>query len=139
MGMEVSVSRKEFSSITRKQARTRSGMRCEAIGAFYGLPNGQRCGADLDLAGIEYDHFILDHNSKDNSLANCRAVCPKCHRWKTTHIDVPTAAKTKRQELMGAKPRPKQRIPSPPKSPKPAQKLDFTKRRNPFTREEIQP
>ena len=112
------MARLEFSSATRKQARARSGMRCEAIGAFYGLPNGQRCNADLTLAGIEYDHFILDHNSKDNSLANCRAVCPKCHRWKTSHIDVPTAAKTKRQETMGAKPRPKQKIPSRPAQPK---------------------
>jgi len=112
------MARLEFSSATRKQARTRSGMRCEAVGAFYGLPNGQRCNADLATAGIEYDHFILDHNSKDNSLANCRAVCPKCHRWKTSHIDVPTAAKTKRQETMGAKPRPKQSIPSRPKPEK---------------------
>lgn len=108
--------RLEFSSVTRKQARARSGMRCEAIGPFYGLPNRQRCNADLTLTGIEYDHFILDHNSKDNSLANCRAVCPKCHRWKTSHIDVPTAAKTKRQEVMGLKPRPKAKIPSRPGS-----------------------
>jgi len=112
------MARLEFSSVTRKQARARSGMRCEAIGAFYGLPNQQRCNADLTTAGIEYDHFILDHNSKDNSLANCRAVCPKCHRWKTSHIDVPTAAKTKRQETMGAKPRPKQKIASRPSAPK---------------------
>lgn len=112
------MARLEFSSVTRKQARARSDMRCEAIGAFYGLPNGQRCNADLRLSGIEYDHFILDHNSKDNSLANCRAVCPSCHRWKTSHIDVPTAAKTKRQETMGAKPRPKQKIASRPAQPK---------------------
>lgn len=112
------MARLEFSSVTRKQARARSGMRCEAIGAFYGLPPGQRCNADLATAGIEYDHFILDHNSKDNSLANCRVVCPSCHRWKTSHIDVPTAAKTKRQETMGAKPRPKQKIASRPAQPK---------------------
>jgi len=118
--------RLEFSSTTRKQARARSGMRCEAIGAFYGLPNKQRCNADLTTAGIEYDHFILDHNSKDNSLANCRAVCPKCHRWKTSHIDVPTAAKTKRQETMGAKPRPKQKIASRPSAPKRSPKPPVT-------------
>jgi len=116
--------RREFTATTRKQARARSGMRCEAIGAWYGLPAGQRCNADLSRIGIEYDHFLLDANSKDSSLANCRAVCPKCHRWKTSHVDVPTAAKTKRQELMGAKPRPKARIPSPPKAPPKSTKID---------------
>lgn len=124
------MSRREFTSTTRKQARARSGMRCEAIGNWYGLPAEQRCNADLTLFGVEYDHFILDHNSKDNSLANCRAICPSCHRWKTSHIDVPTAAKTKRQETMGAKPRPKQSIPSRPKPEKRDPKPDFTTRRN---------
>lgn len=121
MGMEVSVSRKEFSSATRKAALKRSGLRCEAAGAWYGLPEGQRCTANLG-EGVEYDHLILDANSKDNSLDNCRAVCPKCHRFKTSKIDVPTAAKTTRQQFMGLKTKVKARIPSPPKAPKPAQK-----------------
>jgi hypothetical protein len=134
--------RREFTAKTRKQARARSGMRCEAIGHWYGLPTGQRCNADLKLAGVEYDHFLLDANSKDNSLANCRAVCPKCHRWKTSHIDVPTAAKTKRQELMGAKSRPKARIPSRPKSSRKQTRIDKAAMkplapRNLYTHEEI--
>lgn len=102
--------RREFSSKTRKAALLRSAKRCEAIGTWYGLPAGERCINDLSF-GVEYDHVILDANSKDNSLENCAAVCPKCHAWKTQNRDTPTAAKTVRQKLMGMKTRPKQPIP----------------------------
>lgn len=109
--------RREFSSKTRKEALKRSGKVCEAIGVWYGLPAGQRCRNDLSL-GVEYDHVILDANSKDNSLENCAAVCPKCHSWKTRNRDTPTAAKTVAQSLMGMKTRPKQPIAQPPKATK---------------------
>lgn len=119
--------RKEFSTKTRKAALLRSGKRCEASGVFYGLPEGQRCTADLSL-GVQYDHLILDANSKDNSLENCRAVCPKCHGWKTANRDTPTAAKTVRQQLMGMNTRPKQKIPSRPKAPRPEPKTQPPRR-----------
>lgn len=41
---------------------------------------------------------ILDAKSKDNSLENCAAVCIKCHKIKTAKHDIPTAAKTVRQQ-----------------------------------------
>lgn len=112
------MARKEFSTKTRKEALKRSGMCCEAEGAWYGLPHGQRCSTGLS-AGVEYDHHILEANSHDNSLENCRAVCPKCHAWKTANRDTPTAAKTVRQSFMGMKTKVKARIPSPPKAEKP--------------------
>lgn len=130
------MARREFTAKTRKEALKRSGKRCEASGPWYGLPEGQRCTADLSL-GVEYDHYILDANSKDNSLENCRAVCPKCHGWKTRHRDTPTAAKTVRQQFMGMKTKVKAKIPARPKAEKRPPKLDFTKRRNPFTHEVI--
>lgn len=105
--------RKEFSSKTRKTALARSGRICEAVGTWYGLPAGERCRTDLAY-GVQYDHVILDANSKDNSLENCAAVCPKCHGWKTRNRDIPTAAKTVAQSLMGMKTRPKQPISSAP-------------------------
>lgn len=111
--------RREFSTKTRKEALKRSGLRCEATGEWYGLPAGERCTANLGL-GVEYDHLILDANSKDNSLENCRAVCPKCHRYKTSNRDVPTAAKTVRQQFMGLKTKVKAPIPSPLKAAKAA-------------------
>lgn len=89
--------RANFSKVTKRQALARSGGLCEAIGAIYGLPEGRHCNAPL-AHGVEFDHFDLDANSKDNSLENCRAVCPSCHRFKTRTVDIPKAAKTVRQQ-----------------------------------------
>ena len=113
--------RREFGSKVRKLSLKRSGLVCEAIGSWYGLPEGQRCARNLG-EGVQYDHLILDANSKDNSLENCRAVCPKCHAWKTANRDTPLAAKTVAQSFMGMKTRPKQSIVSRPKPPKAAPK-----------------
>jgi 5-methylcytosine-specific restriction endonuclease McrA len=111
------MSRREFTTATRKAALKRSNMRCEAVGEWYGLGPGQRCHAGL-AQGVEYDHIVLDANSKDNSLENCAAVCIRCHRYKTAHHDTPTAAKTVRQSIMGMKTRVKAKIPQPPKQPR---------------------
>lgn len=91
------MSRAEFSKRTQRDAYDRSNGHCEAAGVLYGLPTGKRCNMPLNN-GVEYDHVILDANSKDNSLNNCAAVCPACHRFKTTKRDIPTAAKTLRQQ-----------------------------------------
>lgn len=87
--------RAEFSKQTKRDALRRSGGLCEALGAMYGLAAAQRCNAPLSH-GVEFDHIVLDANSKDNSLENCAAVCIKCHRWKTAKHDTPMAAKTVR-------------------------------------------
>ena len=91
--------RAEFSTKTKREAFKRSEQKCEAVGAWYGLEDGKRCNAPLSK-GVEFDHIILDANSKDNSLGNCAAVCPTCHGIKTAKHDVPLAAKTKRQADM---------------------------------------
>lgn len=91
------MSRREFTKATKRAALERSGLLCEAVGAWYGLEPGQRCNAPLGY-GVEFDHIDLDANSKDNSLENCAAVCPKCHGFKTRHHDIPVAAKTLRQQ-----------------------------------------
>lgn len=87
--------RAEFSKKTKRQALERSQLKCEAIGAMYGLDNGVKCGVSLAF-GVEFDHIVLAANGGDNSLDNCAAVCIKCHRFKTQHHDVPMAAKTVR-------------------------------------------
>lgn len=133
------MSRREFTTKTRKEALKRSGMVCEAVGSWYGLPDGQRCARNLG-EGVEYDHLILDANSKDNSLENCRAVCPACHRWKTSNRDVPTAAETKRQQFMGLKTKVKAKIPSAQKAPKAARdKLPIPSARPMFSPVESSP
>lgn len=91
------MARNEFKAETKRQAWDRSGERCEAEGSIYGLPPGVRCAADLNL-GVRYDHVDPDANSKDNSLGNCCACCPKCHLWKTTKRDAPLIAKTNHQQ-----------------------------------------
>ncbi len=114
------MARREFTSKTRKQALKRSGGICEAQGSWYGLDG--RCSNSLAY-GVEYDHIILDANSKDNSLENCAAVCIRCHDHKTRHHDTPLAAKTVAQSLMGKKTRVKTKIASRPKAPKPARDM----------------
>lgn len=114
--------RAEFSKKTKRQALERSQMKCEAIGAFYGLDNGVRCGASLAF-GVEFDHVVLAANGGDNSLENCAAVCIRCHRYKTRKHDIPTAAKTVRmQDKARGITAPKQTIKSAgfPKRTKPA-------------------
>jgi 5-methylcytosine-specific restriction endonuclease McrA len=116
------MARAEFTKPVKRAALKRSGMLCEAVGKWYGLPAGKRCNAPLS-AGVEYDHIILDANSKDNSLANAAAVCPKCHRHKTAKHDTPKAAKTLRQQdkANGIR-KAKQPIPARPSPPKSAGK-----------------
>ncbi|TIR87384.1 MAG: HNH endonuclease [Mesorhizobium sp.] len=130
--------RREFTAATRKAALKRSNMRCEAVGEWYGLGPGQRCHAGL-AHGVEYDHIVLDANSKDNSLENCAAVCIKCHRFKSANHDTPMAAKTVRQSLMGMKTRPKAKIAQrfQPAKSKP-QKLPTPPRRAMFRKEASQ-
>jgi len=89
--------RREFTKQTKRDALRRSEQHCEAVGFMYGLDVGKRCNAPLAY-GVEFDHVILDANSKDNSLENCAAVCVKCHKHKTRTHDIPKAAKTLRQQ-----------------------------------------
>jgi hypothetical protein len=89
--------RREFTKPTKRDALRRSGGLCEAVGTLYGLEEGRRCNAPLAY-GVEFDHVVLQANSKDNSLENCAAVCVKCHKHKTRTHDIPKAAKTLRQQ-----------------------------------------
>jgi hypothetical protein len=85
-----------FPKPIKRAALERSGGRCEATGELYGLPNGTRCESNLGY-GVEFDHIDLWANSGDSSLSNCLAVCPRCHKFKSTKHDTPKAAKTVRQ------------------------------------------
>jgi 5-methylcytosine-specific restriction endonuclease McrA len=91
------MSRAEFKAATKREALKRAKNQCEAVGTWYGLEPGERCTSTLGN-GVQFDHIILDANSKDNSLENCAAVCIPCHRVKTAKHDTPLAAKTRRQQ-----------------------------------------
>lgn len=88
--------RQEFSKETKRAALRRSKGKCEAKGATYGFPRGVRCNANLGY-GVEYDHFpVRASDGGSAELDNCAAVCIKCHRWKTSKVDMPQIAKAKR-------------------------------------------
>ena len=76
------MSRTEFSRATRRAALARSGKLCEASGVRYGLAEGVRCNGPL-WCGVEFDHDLPDVLEGGNGLDNCRAICIKCHRFKT--------------------------------------------------------
>src|SRR5690606_20906390 len=88
--------RYEFPKSVMREALKRSGKICEAVGSVYGLEPGQRCNAPLDH-GVEFDHYPAPATDPgSDTLENCQAVCPTCHRHKTGTYDVPMQAKAKR-------------------------------------------
>lgn len=91
------MARAEFTKPVRRAAQARANGLCEAVGPWYGLPEGKRCGAIITRY-VEFDHIILEANSHDNSLENCACVCIPCHKIKTAKHDTPLAAKTLRQQ-----------------------------------------
>lgn len=88
--------RYEFSKQTKREALRRSEMRCEAIGAVYGLEPGHRCNAPLGH-GVQFDHYPAPATDPgSDTLDNCVAVCLTCHKFKTRTYDTPMQAKGKR-------------------------------------------
>lgn len=103
----------EFKASVKAAAWLRSGGACEAEGRLYGLPPGVRCGEDMTIKGVEYDHINPVEQSQDAELSNCAAVCPSCHRWKSSHRDIPMLAKGKRLQKKARNIRPRQSRPMP--------------------------
>lgn len=90
------MARHEFSKAVKREALTRSGGLCEAVGEVYGLEPGQRCNAPLSH-GVEFDHYPTPATDKGSDTAdNCVACCRTCHRHKTSTYDVPMQAKGRR-------------------------------------------
>ena len=89
------MSRQEFSKATLREGLKRSRGNCEAIGEWYGLAEDQRCNSIYGIA-FDGDHIIACSIGGDNSLYNLAVVCKACHKAKTTKLDTPRAAKTKR-------------------------------------------
>lgn len=93
------MARNEFTAQTKRDRWDIAGGVCEAVGDMYGLPVGVRCTWDLKR-GVNYDHDDPDANSRDNSLENCRCLCPSHHLFKTSNRDRPLIAKTNHQADM---------------------------------------
>lgn len=79
------MTRREFSRSTKLAAWERSGGICD--------------GCRQKIIGVaEYDHLVADALDGEPTLANCQVLCSKCHRRKTSSVDVPAIAKGKRME-----------------------------------------
>lgn len=85
----------------------------------------------------QFDHVVPLWLGGKNCESNLQAILNDPHAVKTAaEAKVRAKVYANASKHLGIK-RPKQTIPSPPKAPKRAPKLDFTARRNPYNREEI--
>jgi hypothetical protein len=91
--------RHEFTAAAIREADARAGGRCEAVGARYGLPSGQRCNADLAITGRQRDHYprgAHDPHPDTRTAANCVVCCPAHNQFANNKVDTPREAKMKR-------------------------------------------
>jgi 5-methylcytosine-specific restriction enzyme A len=87
--------RREFPAKIKEAAYERAQGRCE------------ECRAGFAGRVPEYDHILPDWLRGEPTLENCKVLCSKCHRLKTSGSDVPRIAKTKRtkRKAIGAWPK----------------------------------
>lgn len=99
--------RREFPAKVKLAAWDAAGGHCqECLARIIGRP--------------EYDHVLPDALGGEPTLDNCRVLCSKCHRLKTSGEDVPRIAKTKRTK--------RKAVNAWPKSSRPLQSRGFPKR-----------
>lgn len=86
--------RNEFTTETKRAAHNRSGGICEC----HRIPNWPFpiCGLPLGIGNTFYDHVDPDYFSGCNKLDNCAVLTKTCNTLKTSTIDQPRIAKTKR-------------------------------------------
>lgn len=94
------MSRKEFTKSVKLAAWNRCNGICECC--------------EMKITGRpEYDHELADGLGGDNSIDNCKVLCSKCHRAKTSNHDVPMIAKaTRLKEKAAGIRKPKRKWPS---------------------------
>lgn len=76
--------RTEFTAKVKAAAALRANGHCES------------CTRKLLTGDFHYDHEIPDGLGGEPTLENCRVLCRACHSVKTTTLDVPRIAKSKR-------------------------------------------
>ena len=100
--------RREFPTKVKLAAWERCGGFCEC------------CRAKIAGRKPEYDHILPDALGGEPTLDNCRVMCSKCHRLKTSGEDVPRIAKTKRTK--------RKAVNAWPKASRPIQSRGFPRR-----------
>lgn len=76
--------RQEFTAKVKAAAALRANGNCEC------------CTRRLLTGDFHYDHEIPDGLGGEPTLENCRVLCRACHSVKTSTLDVPRIAKSKR-------------------------------------------
>jgi len=73
-----------FSETVKDQAFARSGGRCECTRAHNGMiapHHGLRCTKTFTRYGRwEAHHIVAESRGGSDTLSNCEALCPDCHR-----------------------------------------------------------
>lgn len=79
------MTRRNFPNAIKLAAWNRCGGICE-------------CGCGQKIIRAEYDHIVPDALGGDPTLENCQVIDARCHRIKTSTVDVPAVAKGERIE-----------------------------------------
>jgi 5-methylcytosine-specific restriction endonuclease McrA len=82
--------RHEFTKQVKLAAYERAAGHCEV------------CSAPLTPGRIEYDHIIPGYFGGSAKVNNCRAMCRNCHGKKTSTLDIPAIAKSRRIRMIRA-------------------------------------
>lgn len=90
--------RHEFPIAVKREALTRSGGICEAVGERYGFPAGVRCQRPVRKGHVNYEHWprgAHDPHPDTVKIGNCTAICPQCNAWANNKHDTPREQKIK--------------------------------------------
>lgn len=110
------MARREFPRKVKQAALARAAGRCD------------KCSAALKPREGEVDHILPDVLGGEPILANAQVLCRVCHKAKTAGDIRRTREADRRRDKASGAIRPKGRIPSPPKQPKPASKTSLPPR-----------
>lgn len=103
------MTRADFSKKTLIERFAYAEGRCEWVEPETGI----RCYAVLKPGGWHGDHDLPDRMGGKNDFANCRCLCLYHHDIKTSQIDAPRIAKTRRQEFAAVAPAQKSKMRGP--------------------------
>lgn len=83
--------KRKVSESTKKQVAGRQRFRCATV-PNYACPLRNE---PFDEAGYDIDHIVELRNGGSNDISNLQALCPTCHRVKTSRN---TAAPVEKQQ-----------------------------------------
>ncbi len=69
-----------FPKAVKEAAFTRSGGRCECDRTSHGGHPKGRCQTKISTLSVDYHHVRSRKVGGPDTLANCEALCRKCHR-----------------------------------------------------------